>query len=88
MALNIISLDTTLEAARIQFSIFRQIGLAGRANMTIELSDRLRAIIESGVRQRHPEYDDKMVRLAVLRLTIGEELFQQFCPVCPDEKIQ
>jgi len=77
MDLNIVSRDTTIEAARIRFSILRKIGITGRANMAIELSDGLRAIIESGVRQRHPDYDDKMVRLAALRIAIGEELFHQ-----------
>jgi len=55
MDLNIVPRDTTLEAIRIQFSILRKIGIAGRANMAIELSDGLRATIESGVRQRHPD---------------------------------
>lgn len=48
--------------------------------MVFELSDGLRMIIESGVRQRHPDYDDNMVRLAALRMAIGEELFHQFYP--------
>lgn len=80
MDLNIVSEDTTLEAARIQFSILQKIGIAGRANMAIELSDRLRATIESGVQQRHPEYNDNMVRLSAFRLAIGEQLFHQAYP--------
>lgn len=77
MDLNIVSRDTTLEAARIQFSVLRKIGDVECGNMSIELSDGLRATIESGIRQRHPEYDDNMVRLAALRLAIGEQLFRQ-----------
>ena len=46
--------DTTLEVARIQFSIFRKIGIEERANMAIELSDGLRSTIESGVRLDSP----------------------------------
>ena len=80
MDLSIVSGDTTLEAARIRFSILRKIGITGRASMAIELSDGLRAIIESGVRQRHPDYDDKMIRLATLRIAIGKELFNQSYP--------
>ena len=48
--------------------------------MAMELSDGLRSIIESGVRQRHPDYDEKMVRLAAIRIAIGEELFRQAYP--------
>ena len=77
--------DTTSEAARIQFSILRRRGVAGRADMAIELSDGLRATIESGVRQRHPDYSDSMVRLAALRLAIGQQLFDQAFPA-PEEK--
>lgn len=48
MHLEIVPKDTTLEAARMQFSILRKIGMAGRARMAIELSDGLRSIIEPG----------------------------------------
>ena len=77
---NVVPGDTTLEAARVRFSILRKIGFMGRAKMTIELNDGLRTIIESGVRQRHPNYDDSLVRLADLRIAIGEELFHRFYP--------
>ena len=80
MDLNIVPRDTTLEAIRIRFSILRKIGIEERANMAIELSDGLRATIQSGVRQRHPDYDDNMVCLAALRLAIGKELFRQAYP--------
>ena len=76
MHLEIVPKDTTLEAARVRFSILRKIGMEGRARMTMELSDGLRSIIESGVRQRHPDYDEDMVRLATIRIAIGEELFR------------
>lgn len=72
--------DTILEAARVQFSIFRKMGMEERARMAIELSNRLRSITESGVRQRHPDYDENMVRLAAIRIAIGEELFRQAYP--------
>ena len=76
MHLEIVPKDTTLEAARVRFSILRKIGMEGRARMTMELSDGLRSIIESGLRQRHPDYDEDMVRLTTIRIAIGEELFR------------
>jgi len=78
--------DTTSEAARIQFSILRRRGVAGRGEMAIELSDGLRATIESGVRRRHPDYSDSMVRLAALRLAIGQQLFDQAFPVAKETR--
>ena len=80
MHFEIVPKDTTIEAARVQFSILRKIGMEGRARMAINLSDGLRSIIESGVRQRHPDYDENMVRLAAIRITIGDELFRQAYP--------
>lgn len=77
---NIIPYDTTLESARIRFSILRKMSIVERANIAIELSDNLRAIIESGVRIRHPDYDDNMVKLAAFRIAIGEQLFHQCYP--------
>ena len=80
MHFEIVPKDTTIEAARIQFSIFRKMGMEGRARMALELSDELRSITESGVRQRHPDYDENMVRLAAIRIAIGDELFRQAYP--------
>ena len=80
MHFEVVPKDTTLEADRVQFSILRKMGMEGRARMAIDLSDGLRSIIESGVRQRHPNYDENMVRLAAIRIMIGEELFRQAHP--------
>ena len=77
---NIVPKDTTLEAARIQFLILCKAGMEERAKMAIEMSDGLRANVESGVRQRHTEYNDNMVRLTALRLAIGDQLFRQAFP--------
>ena len=45
-----------------------------------ELSDAVREIAAEGVRSRHPEYSDEQVRLAVIRLTLGEKLFREAYP--------
>jgi hypothetical protein len=69
--------DTTFEAACRQNEVLRRIGIAGRAAMTFELSDNLRRIVEDGVRDRHPDWDEQAVRLRVIRLTLGERLFNE-----------
>jgi len=69
--------DTTFEAACRQNEVLRRIGIAGRAAMTFELSDNLRRIVEDGVRDRHPDWDEQAVRLRVIRLTLGERLFEE-----------
>jgi hypothetical protein len=69
--------DTTREADHVQLAVLRRIGMAGRARMTAELCDNLRELVAAGVLQRHPDYTDEQIRLAVVRLTLGEELFRQ-----------
>ena len=75
--MNAIPADTTLEAARKEFEILRKLGPEVRAMMSIEMSDNLRRIVEAGVRDRHPHFDEKKVEREVLRLMIGDKLYRQ-----------
>ncbi len=69
--------DTTVEAAMKEFEILRNLAPETRLRMALELTDTLKSIVESGVRLRHPDYDEQGIRRQVLRLMIGENLFQQ-----------
>jgi hypothetical protein len=69
--------DTTPEAFRRQLEVLRRLGVEGRAAMTFELSDNLRALVKAGVRHRHPAWDDRTVEREVIRLMIGDDLFQR-----------
>ena len=62
------------------FEVLRRLGIGRRASMTFELSDLLRRVTEAGVRHRHPEYPDEMVRLAIVRLWLGPDLFRRVHP--------
>jgi hypothetical protein len=75
--MNLIPADTTIDALRKQFEILERIGIEGRAEMTFQLSDNLRQIIEDGVRFCHPEYSDSQIFQEVLRITIGDELYNK-----------
>lgn len=72
--------DTTLEAERVHIAVLKRLGGSGRAEMILQLCAGLRQVTEEGVRQRHPDYDDDAVRLAMIRLTTGEELFRRLFP--------
>ena len=69
--------DTAKDSATIQFEVLKKMDINARAKMTFELSDNLRSIIESGIQQRHPDYTQNQIKLAALRLTIGDDLFDQ-----------
>ena len=73
-------LDTTLEAARVETAVLRRMGSTRRAAMTAELCETVRSLARSGIRQRHPEYHEHEVNLALGRLLLGEKLFREACP--------
>jgi hypothetical protein len=68
-------------AAHAQYwQALRNLGVAGRARLIFDLSESLRRITESGIRHRHPDYNDRQVRLAATKLTFGPVLFKQVYP--------
>lgn len=79
-----IPLDTTPEAARIQLEVFRRMGPKGRLQAGIALSRTCRELLREGVRRRHPEYDERQIRLAVIRLMLPEDLFRAAYPEARD----
>jgi hypothetical protein len=80
MNVQIVPADTTPEAARFQFDVFRSMPPQRRLELALQMSTALRNVAAAGVRSRHPEYTEQQVRLAVARLTLGEKLFAQAYP--------
>ena len=77
-----VPLDTSLEAARVQWRIFRQMPASQRLHLALSMGDSIRRIVAAGVRSRHPLYTEEQVRQAVIRLSLGEELFRKAYPDC------
>jgi hypothetical protein len=75
--------DTTHEAEQMQVKIFRGMRPERRLQAGIDLAETCRKLMETGVKMRHPGYDANQVKLAVIRLQLGEELFLK---VYPEEK--
>jgi hypothetical protein len=80
MALEVIPLDTTPEAWRVQMGIYRRMSPGKRIELALELSDEARHLVVAGVRSRHPEYSAEQVRLAVFRLMRGKDVFEMVYP--------
>ena len=72
--------DTTIEAARVQAAVWQRMGMEKRLAMLSEMIENGRQMTEWGVRQRHPEYTDAQIRLAGIRLRLGEELYHKAYP--------
>jgi hypothetical protein len=80
MHVQAIPTDTTLEAARANLEIVRRLAPEKRLELALELSENIRNVVAAGVRNRHPNYGEDQVRLAVVRLLLGDELFRMGYP--------
>jgi hypothetical protein len=76
-------LDTTPEAEKIQLDIFRRMGPERRLQAGLDLSRTCRELLREGVRLRHPDYDERQTQLAVIRLTLPDDLF---CAAYPESR--
>lgn len=72
--------DTTAEADRVQIEIFRRMSLDKRLSMVFQMTADLRRRMADGIRQRHPDYSERQVKLAVIRLALGDALFRTVYP--------
>jgi hypothetical protein len=72
--------DTSLDAIRVQHAVYRRMPAEQRLRLGLQMSDSARAVSAAGVRSRHPEYTDRQVELAVIRMMLGEELFRLAYP--------
>ena len=72
--------DTTLEAARVQWAVWRAMTGEQRLKRMFDLNRAFREVMLAGLRVRHPEFNDDQLRLAVIRQTLGDELFRKAYP--------
>lgn len=72
--------DTTPEAARVQLGAYRRMAPEERLGQAFAMAEHARALSAAGVRARHPDHAESQVRLAVIRLTLGEDLFRLAFP--------
>ena len=73
-------LDTSPDAHRVQLDIFRKMLPEERLQRGSELSSFCRGLLADGVKHRHPKYTEDEVRLAVIRIELGDELFLKVYP--------
>ena len=73
-------LDTSPEAYRVQVNIFRKMSPEERLQRGIELAQMCRKLMAEGVRMRHPDYGEEEIHHAVIRLQLGDELFEKVYP--------
>ena len=69
--------DTSRDAFLKQIEVLRSLGTSSRAALTLEFSDNLRQIVKDGVRYRHPDWDEVHVKQEVLRIVLGDCLYNE-----------
>jgi hypothetical protein len=79
----VIAADTSVDADAAQLEAYRRLGGPGRIEIAFRLTRMAREASEAGIRQRHPDYDDARVRLALARLEYGDELVRRVWPDSP-----
>jgi hypothetical protein len=80
MRLMALSPDTSADADRAQIEAYRRMGGSGRLLAAFHLNELARLAAVSGIRARHPEYDDEQVRLAYARLVLGDDITREAWP--------
>lgn len=66
--------DTTARAAAIQLDLYRSAGPSRRAQIAVDLSDAVRETTLAGIRRRNPDYSEREVAAAFLRLVYGIDM--------------
>jgi hypothetical protein len=75
--MNLIPKDTTIDALRKQFEILERIGIEGRAEMIVELSDKARQELIDDIKKEHPEFTKQQLLIEIIRRCYGEKLAQE-----------
>ena len=72
--------DTDPEAYDVQVLAYRRMGGVGRTAVMFRLTEMARKNAAAGIRERHPEYDEESVRIALFRLRFGADLARDVWP--------
>lgn len=71
------ALDTSAAAERAQVSVYQRMTPSERVDVAMRMSEDARLVCLAGIRARHPEYDGRQTRFALLRLLLGDHLFRR-----------
>jgi hypothetical protein len=70
-------LDTSPEAWAVFLDIQKRMTPGEKIARVFELSARVKAMAEAGLRQRYPDASDEEIRMRAIRQRLGDELFEK-----------
>jgi hypothetical protein len=60
--------DTSLEAQRVQFEVYRRMSGEQRLMLAFEMSSFARELARAGIRRSHPDWEEAQIARELLRL--------------------
>ena len=75
--------DTSRAAEAVQRYVVGRMTFEQRFDKVVELAETSRELARVGIRRRHPEYSATEVEYALLRLLLGDELYERAWPDRP-----
>jgi two-component sensor histidine kinase len=72
-----VPLDTSPEAWAVFLDIQRRMTPEEKIARVFELSERVKAMAEAGLRHRYPDASDEEIRMRAIRQRLGDELFEK-----------
>ena len=82
-------MDTSPEMWKVYIDLLRKMPPSRKLEQTCQCWTFIQAFAESGMRQRHPNADDREIFLRMARQNLGKELFREvYGDVLPDDTKQ
>lgn len=69
--------DTSAEARAVQVAIYRRLSPEQKLRIAFDLNRLARDVARAGLRERHPQADEREIFMRLLVLELGPELVRQ-----------
>ena len=69
--------DTSVNVAKLLFSLIKKRNASEKLRFTTQLSDGLMALSKQGIRNRHPDYTEQQVTEAYLKIILEKTLYNK-----------
>ena len=69
--------DTSPEARRVQYELYRRMPLGRRLELVFDLYDTGKALAMAGLRMRHPEASEEELQRLWARQHLGDQLYEE-----------
>ncbi|MEO0124440.1 MAG: hypothetical protein ABIL69_10620 [candidate division WOR-3 bacterium] len=74
--------DTDQFSEEQQIKIFKKIPGEVKLSMSLDLTRTAIELLKTGIKQRHPEYSDDEIEIALKRLLLTDELYEKVYNKC------